>query len=492
MGDNRSKHGRAKAKAKQKGVKAAAAVTPSQDPGEVADSAYNPAEQDAAPDTDDLTPPPEIPSKRTRRALSSDDETPLQKKSKGKKKAEKEAPDPDRRLVLMVPQANKDGPKRVLLTHSTSFDDALEIIHTTIGCTDVARKPQLLYKLSSALVKASGIDLETKTDWDGCLEDVTVAEAKKAVSVAIIVSDQYMASLRAARGGGRAKVKSKEPPPLLDLEHAESGDDDFDDGLGIMEKEKKCLEQLQKHHATCRLCGDSKACKIDRSGNHHHLTHAQLRGWARALVPAFLCSYFTSEANLSQASGIYDVTLVKPPRDELFSIFHAHGNRAAPGAQPAAAAGPSQMAAMQQMMGMPPYPYPYMPWASVPQFGHGIAIPGTPDTPTPVPRSSHSSSAVASALPSAFPSSDPPELDAVNPYPLISDFILRLDQHVPRRALPECLGRIEDQDFYHIDEIANLQTADALVEQFSLTKGNAVFLLGKICDEIKRVNRTRK
>ncbi|KAJ7230137.1 hypothetical protein GGX14DRAFT_507989 [Mycena pura] len=378
-------------------------------------------------------------------------------------------------LVLMVPQANKDGPKRVLLTHSTSFEDALDTIHGTIGCADVARKPQLLYKLSSAPAKGPGIDLESEDDWGGCLEDVTVAEAKKNVSITIIVSDRYMASLRATRGGRRgagSKGKSKQPPPLLDLEHAESGDDDFDDGLGIMEKETKSLQQLQKHHASCRLCGDTKACKVDRAGNHHHLTHSQLRGWARAL-----------------AANTYDVTLVKPPRDELFTMFHAHGNRAGPGAKSAAAAGPSShMAAMQPMLGMPPYQY--MPWA---QFGHGLAIPGTPDTPTPEPRSFRPTEASSSsAVASAFLSSDPPDLDAANPYALISDFISRLDQHAPKRALPACLSRIEDQDFYHIDELANLQTADALVEQFGLTKGNAEFLLAKIRDEIKRVNRARK
>jgi hypothetical protein len=51
-----------------------------------------------------------------------------------------------------------------------------------------------------------------------------------------------------------------------------------------MEKEVKCLEQLQNHHGRCQRCGPSLSCKIDRAGNHHQLTNPQMRGCARSLV----------------------------------------------------------------------------------------------------------------------------------------------------------------------------------------------------------------
>jgi hypothetical protein len=95
-------------------------------------------------------------------------------------------------LVLMIPQASNTGTQREHLTHSTSFDDALAVIHETIGCAEVPKKPLLSYKLSNAAGKAPGINLGSAKDWDGCLEDVTSVEVKKKmqVSVTIIVTDQ--------------------------------------------------------------------------------------------------------------------------------------------------------------------------------------------------------------------------------------------------------------------------------------------------------------
>lgn len=94
-------------------------------------------------------------------------------------------------LVLMIPQATSEGTQRENLKHSTTFDDALAVIHETIGCTDVPKKPVLSYKLSTGLAKAPAINLGTTSDWVGCLEEVTEAESKKntKVSVVIIVLD---------------------------------------------------------------------------------------------------------------------------------------------------------------------------------------------------------------------------------------------------------------------------------------------------------------
>jgi hypothetical protein len=93
-------------------------------------------------------------------------------------------------LVLLVPQASS---KRVSVTLLLSFEDVLEMIHEIIGCTNVARKPAISYKLSTATQRAKPIDLCSEVDWNGCLEDVMAAEAKKKnqpVPILIIVPDQ--------------------------------------------------------------------------------------------------------------------------------------------------------------------------------------------------------------------------------------------------------------------------------------------------------------
>lgn len=82
-------------------------------------------------------------------------------------------------MIFQVPQALSDGTQRVSLTSTASFEEALELFHSTIGCCDVARKPDLSYKLSSATVKADAINLRTSEDWVGCIEDVVAAIKKK-------------------------------------------------------------------------------------------------------------------------------------------------------------------------------------------------------------------------------------------------------------------------------------------------------------------------
>ncbi|KAJ7718220.1 hypothetical protein B0H14DRAFT_2643411 [Mycena olivaceomarginata] len=66
----------------------------------------------------------------------------------------------------------------------------------------------------------------------------------------INVTDQYLASLPAKlkiklSGAGTKAGRGKAKIQFLNLEHAESGDDDFDEGLGLMEKERKRLAELQ-------------------------------------------------------------------------------------------------------------------------------------------------------------------------------------------------------------------------------------------------------
>ncbi|KAJ7701350.1 hypothetical protein B0H14DRAFT_2648405 [Mycena olivaceomarginata] len=53
-------------------------------------------------------------------------------------------------IVFMIPEATSDGNQRVALQSSQSFEDVVEIMHETIGCVSVTRKPTLAYKMSSA------------------------------------------------------------------------------------------------------------------------------------------------------------------------------------------------------------------------------------------------------------------------------------------------------------------------------------------------------
>ncbi|KAJ7447825.1 hypothetical protein FB451DRAFT_1375536 [Mycena latifolia] len=269
----------------------------------------------------------QAPKKPKKRAVSESSDSdadvqppPKKQRAKKTKDVTEDAEDLSKRaLVINVPRVSEIGNQRVELTHATEFTEALTIIYKILGCTDVARKPVLAYKLSNATLKASPMTLDSESDWTGCLKDLRQVEnSKKAgtiIPVLILVTEQYLASLASKLGknkgaataksrgkGGKAKVQ------ILDLDHAESGDDDFDEGLGGMEAETKFVEQLQNEYGRCQLCGPSKACKITASGTHHPLSNNQLRAWAQAL-----------------ALGTHNVTLKTPPRDlkgqGLFSMF---------------------------------------------------------------------------------------------------------------------------------------------------------------------------
>lgn len=73
-----------------------------------------------------------------------------------------------------------------------AFEEALEIIYETIGCSECHKKPGLSYKLATAAQKEDPITLASNDDWKGCLEDIVQMQAKKKsiVQVKVIVSDQ--------------------------------------------------------------------------------------------------------------------------------------------------------------------------------------------------------------------------------------------------------------------------------------------------------------
>jgi hypothetical protein len=61
---------------------------------------------------------------------------------------------------------------------------------------------------------------------------------------------------------------------LLDLDNGD-GDDDENADKGMAEKERKALEKLEKVLGDCQKYGPTKLCKINRDGQHVHLTFNQ-------------------------------------------------------------------------------------------------------------------------------------------------------------------------------------------------------------------------
>jgi hypothetical protein len=152
-------------------------------------------------------------------------------------------------------------------------------------------KLKLVYKLSNVTAKAGCIGLTSNVNWDGLLDDIITA-GKKDVKVHIYMMEQvslvmclcrflsisysqYIASLWAKLSikPMRPKQKGKSKIQILDLEHKGSGDNnDFNECLGIMEKEKQLLEQLGTKLGNCQLCRPGKMCKIT---THHKLSNIQ-------------------------------------------------------------------------------------------------------------------------------------------------------------------------------------------------------------------------
>ncbi|KAF8188188.1 hypothetical protein K438DRAFT_979548 [Mycena galopus ATCC 62051] len=192
-------------------------------------------------------------------------------------------------VVLMVPKATSEGSQRLSINTTMSFEDALELIHETIGCVSVAQKPTLAYKLSTAIQKSATINLRTKNDWSGLVTDV-MAKAKTKKDVSIVISvfpDNYMLSLRAMikKKKPTATTKKKGKMTIMDLNNDDSvGEDDDDEG--VADGEKKAMAELDAEYRKCMRCGPTYVCKIDRSGVHVHLSFNQCHAWAVSLWSA--------------------------------------------------------------------------------------------------------------------------------------------------------------------------------------------------------------
>ena len=85
-----------------------------------------------------------------------------------------------------------EGLQRVKLDPSTSYDELIENIYEIVGCSNVAKKPQLQYRLSNTTAKSPAVNLGNDVDWEGCLEDVVhgIKKGKGApITIKITISD---------------------------------------------------------------------------------------------------------------------------------------------------------------------------------------------------------------------------------------------------------------------------------------------------------------
>ncbi|KAJ7717175.1 hypothetical protein B0H14DRAFT_3522057 [Mycena olivaceomarginata] len=165
--------------------------------------------------------------------------------------ADKEKPKPAAPpIVLMVPEATSDGSQRLSIQSPMSFEDALELIHETIGCVGVACKPTLGYKLLTANQKSATINLRTENDWSGLITDV-MAKAKTKTDVSVLVSvfpDNYMLSLRAITKKKPTASKKKGKTTIMDLNNDESADEN---DAGVEDGEKKAMAELDAEYRKC-------------------------------------------------------------------------------------------------------------------------------------------------------------------------------------------------------------------------------------------------
>ncbi|KAJ7816281.1 hypothetical protein B0H14DRAFT_3148669 [Mycena olivaceomarginata] len=354
-------------------------------------------------------------------------------------------------IVFMVPEATSDGNQRVALDSSHSFEDAVEIMHETIGCVSVARKPTLAYKMSSAGQRTATVNLRSATDWKGLISDYTKkVKSKKDLSVTItVLPENYMFSLRSMNKKAPAVKKGvkKGKMTAIDLENDDmDGDGEGDEG--VEDAEKKAMADLDAAYRTCVKCGTAHLCKIDRAGNHVHLTFSQRRAWA--------------------ACGTNKVTKLTPPEGGLFHMFHSNNG-------PPAAAQTS---------------YPHSQWHQLPPMQPGgFAVPGYPGylqaplfpqfPPTPAQQ--------------PMMSSDPIEPDGIT-YPSVIDFIEALIMKAPQRiALRDVGETLDSLHFFEINEITTLTAQELGTEKFgSVVLGDAQYLLKQVQSEVKRLEKQAK
>ncbi|KAF8873645.1 hypothetical protein CPB84DRAFT_1853946 [Gymnopilus junonius] len=370
---------------------------------------------------------------------------------------EEENVPPKPKIAFILPCADSEAMQHIPINWNSSFEEVVEWVHEALQCTNIVKKPILLYKLPSAKQKQNPFSLSMVEDWEGCRDVIMDEVAKKkrndmgTIQVSIELGpENYLESLP-------SKNKKKKPAPLLDLDNEDDyGLEDVqndEEGLSLLELKDKQLEIQQCHLSHCQCCGTDVFCKIDKTGTHISLSMPQRRAWANAL-----------------ALQTHGVTLHTPPTGRLFTEFHSNqkgSHSQAPSAGPGPSGGPfGQPPGWNNMYSMPPIPY-YFHQPFPPQgMGAGPPQPSLPDQ--------NKSTSLQS-------DSGPGE----EQYPGIYGFFSELvNANHDRPDLQDVADRFIQQDVKMLREVAALDET-FLCEHFSLTIGNAKFILLEVKREIQ-------
>ena len=82
-------------------------------------------------------------------------------------------------IAFILPCADSEAMQRVPIDWNSSFEEVVERVHEALQCTNIAKKPILLYKLPSAKQKQNPFSLSTAEDWEGCRDAIMDEVAKK-------------------------------------------------------------------------------------------------------------------------------------------------------------------------------------------------------------------------------------------------------------------------------------------------------------------------
>ncbi|EJD51412.1 hypothetical protein AURDEDRAFT_159813 [Auricularia subglabra TFB-10046 SS5] len=256
-------------------------------------------------------------------AVSSDDEEssvvdtpkPKRKKSKRKKRSVSTESSGSEELVVknisvVVPSVDKQasvGLVKLRLKATISFDDALDEIHSAIGCNEKI-KPALTCCIGKMKPEENGYKLSNTGEWDGLVQEAIALHrsacapntraareaAQQLPTLTIVVPDSYIAALKMRRNKGTA---GKKKPSVLDLDGDEGDVVGDANRWGLTPTETNISQQLYEARKCLR-------CKSGFCLHHKSLTAGQFSTWTSAL-----------------ANELPGVTLNTPPKTIKFAEF---------------------------------------------------------------------------------------------------------------------------------------------------------------------------
>lgn len=108
-------------------------------------------------------------------------------------------------FLCLLPASNEGLNTRIKVSSDEPFEDFLESVYTSIGCSDVRLKPEVAYKLSNGSKKKAdlGTILSVDDDWNDAVEDLRGAQSRqrnKATPIHMIISitDSQVCGIRAS------------------------------------------------------------------------------------------------------------------------------------------------------------------------------------------------------------------------------------------------------------------------------------------------------